>query len=191
MKEFGSDSRKQVKRKTEIAKMSDMRCILFPSAIGWNVVFHSAPTIHRVRIGFPKQVDAIEQVRILDAEVVADFEHSAVERQWIDSFSRYFEGEVVDFSKFEIDQSWMTCFQRKCVDACRGIAYGRTESYGSVARKVNSPGAARAVGTVMRTNRYPIIVPCHRVVAASGIGGFSAPAGVHLKRQLLQMEERG
>ena len=64
-----------------------------------------------------------------------------------------------------------------------------TRSYGEVAAAAGSPGAARAVGQVMAANRTPLIVPCHRVLAAGGkIGGFSAPQGLALKRRLLALE---
>ena len=60
--------------------------------------------------------------------------------------------------------------------------------YGTLARRAGSPRGARSVGTVMAKNRFPLLVPCHRVVAGSRLGGFSAAGGVALKRQLLEME---
>jgi len=78
-------------------------------------------------------------------------------------------------------------FQRRVLQACRRIPYGRTVSYGELAAAVGSPGAARAVGQALGRNPVPLVVPCHRVVAADGsLGGFSA--GVSLKRKLLLLE---
>ena len=66
---------------------------------------------------------------------------------------------------------------------------GLTRTYGELAAECGSPGAARAVGSVMAKNRYPLIVPCHRVLAAGGeLGGYSAPDGLKMKRRLLEME---
>ena len=83
-----------------------------------------------------------------------------------------------------------TPFQQAVIERCRRIPRGETLSYGELAVAVGHPGAARAVGSVMATNRFPIIVPCHRVVAAGGaIGGFSAPDGINMKRRLLAPEQ--
>jgi methylated-DNA-[protein]-cysteine S-methyltransferase len=77
------------------------------------------------------------------------------------------------------------------VKRCRAIAYGQTRSYGDLAVESGSPGAARAVGNTMATNRYPLVVPCHRVINADGsIGQFGAPEGSRMKARLLEMEQR-
>jgi methylated-DNA-[protein]-cysteine S-methyltransferase len=73
-----------------------------------------------------------------------------------------------------------------------GVPYGETATYGEVAELVGRPGAARAVGTAMARCPVPLLVPCHRVVAATGLGGFGGgPAGVRLKRALVDLEARG
>jgi methylated-DNA-[protein]-cysteine S-methyltransferase len=80
-------------------------------------------------------------------------------------------------------------FQRAVVGHCRRIPPGQTLTYGQLAARVGRPRAARAVGRVMATNRFPLIVPCHRVVAAGGVlGGFSAPQGLAMKKRLLAAE---
>lgn len=82
-----------------------------------------------------------------------------------------------------------TPFQQAVIERCRRITAGETLSYAELAAAAGHPGAARAVGRVMATNRFPLIVPCHRVVAAGGrIGGFSAPDGINMKRRLLSCE---
>ncbi len=65
---------------------------------------------------------------------------------------------------------------------------GDIMTYGQLARAAGSPGAARAAGSSMRANPVPVIVPCHRVVGASGPGGYSAPGGLDTKRHLLAIE---
>jgi methylated-DNA-[protein]-cysteine S-methyltransferase len=72
------------------------------------------------------------------------------------------------------------------------LAYGQTSTYGELALRVGHPRAARAVGTVMATNRFPILIPCHRVLASGGkLGGYSSHAGTNLKQILLDMERVG
>jgi len=86
-----------------------------------------------------------------------------------------------------------TAFQRRCWTICRNIPRGRTLTYGEVAKRAGSPGAARAVGQAMRSNPIPLIVPCHRVVATNGLGGYagtdrSADARCKRKAGLLELE---
>jgi methylated-DNA-[protein]-cysteine S-methyltransferase len=102
----------------------------------------------------------------------------------------YFSGKPVRFD-VHFDPAGLTPFCLKVLRACARIPYGRTETYGQLARQVGNPGAARAVGRAMSCNPVPIIIPCHRVITAQGrLGGFSAEQGVGLKRWLLQMEAR-
>jgi methylated-DNA-[protein]-cysteine S-methyltransferase len=69
------------------------------------------------------------------------------------------------------------------------IPYGETRSYGEIADRLDRPGAARAVGRANATNRLPLVVPCHRVIAADGsLGGFNG--GLHIKERLLEHERR-
>jgi methylated-DNA-[protein]-cysteine S-methyltransferase len=104
---------------------------------------------------------------------------------------RFAAGEEVDFDDVPIDMAGMTDFQKRVVAVCRAIPWGETVSYGELAAQVGHAGAARAVGTVMRKNRVPLIVPCHRVLASGGsLGGYSAPAGLAMKRRLLELEGR-
>jgi methylated-DNA-[protein]-cysteine S-methyltransferase len=87
-----------------------------------------------------------------------------------------------------IDESPWTPFQKRVIDVCRSIPWGSTLTYGQVAALAGSPGASRAVGSVMAKNRFPLIVPCHRVIGSNGLGGFSAPDGLKLKSRLLANE---
>jgi len=81
-----------------------------------------------------------------------------------------------------------TEFTRRVYEVVRSIPPGETLTYGEVARGAGRPGAARAVGSVMANNRHPLFIPCHRVVASSGLGGFSSPGGLDQKRRLLALE---
>jgi methylated-DNA-[protein]-cysteine S-methyltransferase len=102
---------------------------------------------------------------------------------------RYFAGERVDFSGAVVDLSAVNDFHRRIYELTRAIGWGRTASYGDLARQAGAPGAARAVGQAMGHNPVPIIIPCHRVLAAGRkIGGFSAHGGAVTKERLLAME---
>ena len=108
----------------------------------------------------------------------------------MDRLVRLAAGEDIDFSDVSVHTADRSPFQRRVIDACRAISRGETRTYGELARVAGSPGAARAVGSVMATNRVPLIVPCHRVVAANGgLGGFSAPQGIAMKKRLLRLEQ--
>lgn len=104
-----------------------------------------------------------------------------------EALRRYFRGESADFSRFELDLSKLPHFRRRVLLACRKIPRGKTASYAELARRVGSPRAARAVGQAMARNPIPIIIPCHRVIAADGsLGGYGG--GLQVKRALLKLE---
>ncbi|PMR79700.1 methylated-DNA--[protein]-cysteine S-methyltransferase [Halomonas urumqiensis] len=77
-------------------------------------------------------------------------------------------------------------FQREVWAALLRIPYGQTRTYGELARRLGRDGAARAIGTANGANPLPLLIPCHRVVAADGLGGYSG--GPQLKRKLLALE---
>src|SRR2546427_3668832 len=99
---------------------------------------------------------------------------------------RYFAGEHVDFSRYRVDLSRYTEFERAVLQETRRIPYGQTRTYGEVAKAIGRPAAARAVGLALGKNRTCILIPCHRVVATNGLGGFSG--GIRWKEDLLALE---
>jgi methylated-DNA-[protein]-cysteine S-methyltransferase len=108
----------------------------------------------------------------------------------LERLQRFAQGEPVDLRDVPVAVDHLSAFQRRVVKACRAIPTGERRTYGQLAAAAGSPGAARAVGQVMATNRVPLVVPCHRVVASGGgLGGFSAPQGLAMKRRLLSLEE--
>jgi len=101
----------------------------------------------------------------------------------------YCAGRLREFT-VPIDLAGIPPFHRKVLAAARQIPYGRTVTYGELARLVGSPRAARAVGQAMAHNPVALLVPCHRVVAAGGgLGGFGG--GLAMKRHLLALEGGG
>jgi methylated-DNA-[protein]-cysteine S-methyltransferase len=108
---------------------------------------------------------------------------------WADLLRGYFAGAVVDLGPIRLDGAGLSEFEAAVYAELRTIGYGATTSYGALAAAVGRPEAARAVGVAMARNRWPVVVPCHRVLARSGApGGFSAPGGVRTKRRLLALE---
>ncbi len=102
-----------------------------------------------------------------------------------EQLSEYFAGERLDFDLPLVMNG--TAFQQRVWAALREIPYGETESYGELAARIGSPGASRAVGLANGRNPIGIIVPCHRVIGASGsLTGYGG--GIERKRQLLDME---
>ena len=98
-------------------------------------------------------------------------------------------GEPVDLSGVEVDQANVPDFDRGVYAIARTIAPGHTITYGEIARRLGDPSLARDVGAALGRNPTPLVVPCHRVVAADGrLGGFSAPGGSETKRRLLEIE---
>jgi methylated-DNA-[protein]-cysteine S-methyltransferase len=109
--------------------------------------------------------------------------------QAIASLKDYFAGKPVDFSSVALDLAGMSSFHRQVYQALRRVGFGRTISYGELARQLNPPGVARAVGQAMGHNPLPVIIPCHRVLASGQkIGGFSAFGGTTTKERLLALE---
>ena len=125
----------------------------------------------------PVQDDVAEQV-VPDAHpVLAD----ATRR-----LHAYFEGHAEPFD-LVLDLTGLSAFQREVVEAMRAIPHGSLGTYGSLATDLGKPGGSRAVGRACNTNPVPIVVPCHRVVAADGsLGGYAA--GTEVKRHLLELE---
>jgi len=98
-------------------------------------------------------------------------------------------GERKDFGDAILDMEAVPEFHRRVYALARAIPASRTVSYGEIAERLGDRGLARDVAQALGQNPFPVIVPCHRVVAAGGkTGGFSAPGGVRTKLRLLSIE---
>ena len=122
-----------------------------------------------------------ELPRPLSTGGAATESHSLAER-----IAAYFAGGRDSFADVELDLDWCTPFQRAALELMRGIPYGETATYGEVAALAGHLNAQRAVGSVCAQNRFGLVVPCHRVVASDGLGGYGG--GLELKRWLLEVE---
>jgi O-6-methylguanine DNA methyltransferase len=112
---------------------------------------------------------------------------ATIVRRFVHTLQYYFAGERTSFDAFDLDLEGLTPFQRAIADALRAVPYGEVVSYRELARDAGHPNAQRAAGTFCAHNRYPLILPCHRVVASNGIGSYGS-LGVGYKRRLLELE---
>lgn len=170
-----------------------LRGMTFETDLGWMALVRRDEKVARFQFGYPSEPAARKAIRAELGDRHEQLEWVAPdtrEKSWVRELTRYAAGHKAQLDEIPVDESKMTDFQRKVRQACRKLKRGETATYGELARKVGRPGAARAVGTVMSRNPTPLIIPCHRVVGVTGLGGFSAPQGLSMKEFLLR-QERG
>ena len=168
----------------------ELRFSIFPTDLGWFGLWGQGHVVRGLTIGHSSAAD----VRgFLESPSRFDRAIRCIEHDWHTSLRRrlcdFARGIRIDFDDIEIELAAVTAFRQRVLRLTRKIPYGRTASYGDLAKRAGNPNAARAVGSAMKSNPVPILIPCHRVVASGGaIGGYSAPQGVGLKQRLLEME---
>jgi len=154
-----------------------------PSPVGR--LFVAASDTGLVRVSFPQSERAfVESLRrtlgvvpVRSRERTADIVHQ---------LRAYFAGERRVFD-MQLDLSGVSPFQRAVLLAAANVPAGQVVSYGEIARRIGQPGGSRAVGQALGRNPIPIVIPCHRVIAAGGrIGGYGG--GLARKRRLLRLE---
>lgn len=107
----------------------------------------------------------------------------------IDAVMDHLAGKDCDLGWVRLDMEGLPPFHKRVYEVARTIPGEATLTYGEVARRMGAPQAARAVGQALGRNPFPVVVPCHRVVAAGGrLGGFSAHGGTSTKERLLAIE---
>lgn len=110
----------------------------------------------------------------------------------IEKIREYFKGKKIDFSDYRLNLDNYTVFQKKIYQTVKKIPYGETRSYREIAEISGYPKAYRAVGTTMKNNLIPLIIPCHRIIKSDGdLGGFSGGEGVALKKKMIDLESNG
>jgi len=106
----------------------------------------------------------------------------------VQSLTRHLAGQTANLEGISLDLEDLSPFARRVLEALRATQPGETLTYGQLARMAGIPGASRAVGQVMAKNPLPILIPCHRVVAAKGPGGFSLFGCLETKARLMALE---
>jgi methylated-DNA-[protein]-cysteine S-methyltransferase len=154
--------------------------LLFKTAIGTCGVTWSEAGLTRVLLA---------RTRSPTAEPPIDDEVPGAVRDAIGAIVALLEGERPDLRDIVLDERPLDDFRRRVYAATRAVRPGQIATYGEIARAIGAPGAARAVGAALGQNPYPVVVPCHRVLAADGsLHGFSAPGGIRTKRRMLEIE---
>ena len=155
----------------------------FETALGWIYLGFTAAGLRFLQFTGPER-PSVENVHILDYPSGAP-SYLVVA---IESLKRHLAGETADLQAIPLDLEGLPPFTRRVLEALRATRPGETLTYGHLARMAGSPGAARAVGQVMAKNPLPILIPCHRVVAANGPGGFSLFGSLETKKRLMALE---
>jgi methylated-DNA-[protein]-cysteine S-methyltransferase len=163
---------------------------LFETAIGRCGIAWNGRGICAVQL--PEKDDATTEGRLVKkAGSTGPADPPPAEQALIADIQNYLSGRKVDFSAVPVDLTGVDELRLRIYEALRGIEFGRTVTYGELARSIGATDweGARDVGAAMGSNRIPIVIPCHRVLAAGGkLGGFSAYGGTRTKQKLLALE---
>jgi methylated-DNA-[protein]-cysteine S-methyltransferase len=168
--------------------MTAIEFALFDTAIGRSAIAWGEHGI--VAVQLPGATESRTRARIMqmfpdarEGSPPAGVEHAVA------GIASLLHGEATDLSDISLDMAGLSDFHRRVYAVARTIPAGRTLTYGEIAQRLGDPGAAREVGQALGENPFPIVVPCHRVLAANGrLGGFSAPGGTRTKLKLLRIE---
>lgn len=168
--------------------MTSTNFALFDTAIGRCGISWNKSGVTALQL--PERNDGETQAKLLRKSPDAlQAKPPASVQQGIDQIVALLRGEKRDLSAIALDMAGVPAFHREVYAFSRTIPPGQTLSYGEIAARVGRKGAARAVGQAMGRNPFPIIVPCHRVLAAGRkLGGFSANGGIATKLKLLTIE---
>lgn len=166
---------------------------LFETPLEWMAIAWRGRSLAGITFGHATPIEVRRSLSALCPDLSPEIDPTQRLPGWVsrlkNRLSKMAAGKPQDFADLELDLSHLTPLGREITLACRAIPWGETLSYKQLAERVGRPGAARAVGNVMASNRFPLVVPCHRVVGtAGGLGGFSAPGGIRTKRTLLDRE---
>jgi len=159
----------------------------FPTSLGWMAMRFRGDAVICLTFGHRSAAAAARAIGCQGKPAVALDDHPM--SGLVTRLQAFADGEPDDLKDVKLDFSRLTPFQQRVISACRRIPWGKTVTYAELAAQAGSPRAARAVGSAMAKNPFPLIVPCHRVVGCGGsLGGYSAPGGIRVKQRLLQRE---
>ena len=171
--------------------MATNRYTVFDTELGACAIAWGARGV--LAVSLPQSDDRALRTRIRRAlPEAADAPPPAEVRRAIGEIVALLAGEPSDLSAIELDMERVPEFDRRVYEIARTVPPGDTITYGEIAARIGDRGAAQAVGQALGRNPFPIVVPCHRVLAAGGkMGGFSARGGVATKRRMLAIEGVG
>lgn len=149
------------------------------------LLHHEAP---RPRVeNTPNDPQGIPEIPVITVAGTSSQDRAGSAPELAQRFASYFAGKPDAFDDVELDLSWCTPFQLAALEALRRISRGETVTYGELAALAGHPNAQRAAGSFCAANRFALVVPCHRVVAADGLGPYGS-LGPDYKRRLLELE---
>lgn len=154
---------------------------IFPTSWGWVGIAFTPRGVRRLVLPRPERAAAARELGLPPGAILTSWEEL---RRGILAF---FQGTGPS-PIMPVDLPGVTAFTRRVLSATRRIPVGTTITYGELARRVGSPQGCRAVGQVMARNPVPLVIPCHRVVATAGPGGYAG--GREMKARLLALESR-
>lgn len=161
--------------------------MVFASVVEWKGEFIAVARGRRGLLAATLPCRSAEEAKEKIMRVVPEVEvwGDGVCGQVAEKMFKLLEGWSVDFD-YEVDLSHLAPFQRRVLEEVMRIPRGATLTYGELARRIGNPKAARAVGNALKKNPLPLIIPCHRVVGANGLGGYTG--GLEIKLKLLTFE---
>lgn len=161
---------------------------VFETALGFMGLAWSETGVTRLFLAEERR-DSVERRLLRAAGPVAASPIPAWVEELIAAIKAYAGGEEVDFSAVPVDLAGVDDFRLAIYAAARKLGFGETTTYGELARRAGHGGLPRETGAALGANPVPLIIPCHRILAASGkIGGFSAPGGSASKERMLALE---
>jgi len=167
--------------------VSPQGCALFDTAIGPCAIAWGPDGLRGLRLPEESPDRTLSRIRDETGLDAADPTPEAADA--MARIASHLAGSEADLAPIRLDFSGIPAFHRRVYEAARRVPPGATTNYADLAEKAGSPGAARAVGQAMARNPFPVVVPCHRVLAKGGTpGGFSAHGGLCTKELLLKIE---
>jgi methylated-DNA-[protein]-cysteine S-methyltransferase len=162
--------------------------LVFSSDLGWMAAVVADGVVRQLTFGHPSAAAAQKALGRKDLKPAKPGKREAGVMRRLQAYAA---GVPDALDNVPVELGPCEGFQRRVLEECRRIPYGRTISYGELAAKAGSARAARAVGNCMAANKIPLLIPCHRVVCFNGrFGSYSAAGGTSMKRRLLAMESQ-
>jgi methylated-DNA-[protein]-cysteine S-methyltransferase len=178
-----------IDREDSLVDQPGLEVSIFSTAIGYMGTIWTDQGLVATRVGYVDQ-ESVEEALLEFVPLAAIGGKSEIAQR----LSAYAKGKRDSFLDVPLDLRFVTGgnwtpFRGTVTQLCREIPSGQMVSYLDLAEQAGAPRAARAVGTVMAKNPFPIVVPCHRVIGSGGgLGGYSAPTGLDFKRRLHALE---
>lgn len=169
-------------------EMQEPGTALFDTPIGLCGIAWSALGLRGVQL--PEAVASAARARLAHRfPGSAERDPSAAILAIIETIRQHLSGCAAAYDEAILDFAGVGAWEASVYRAALAIRYGETRTYGALAASLGAPHGAQAVGRALGRNPWPIVIPCHRILAADGrTGGFSAPGGAHTKLRLLEIE---